>query len=189
MKTAHFFFGLGVFGTMIAALSLPAAMLKAQASPAPQQTVSRSSEKSAGRQGDQQKDAVRNNDDKDQADGNQKQSPGVTRTITEQHASVSRFKPVPTNRVRPTKMSTTNTPRSDVPASMTEAQHAGSNGGAGTAHKPVSHSAAPPSAVSVNGQQFRSSRDPGARLASSGGSLTSPRAAAALNGTNMRHKP
>jgi len=47
----------------------------------------------------------------------------------------------------------------------------------------------PPPTVAVNGQQFKSSRDPGARLASSGGPLAATRGTAAINGTNMKRKP
>ena len=57
--------------------------------------------------------------------------------------------------------------------------------------KTVGHSSRPvsPSTVALNGQQFKNSRDPGARMATSGGPATSTRGTAAINGTDVKRKP
>jgi len=45
------------------------------------------------------------------------------------------------------------------------------------------------SSVALNGNHFKNNRDPGARLAISGGPLTGTKGTAVINGTNMKHNP
>ena len=70
-------------------------------------------------------------------------------------------------------------------------QQTGLKAVAAVSSKAASHRSVPvpPATVAVNGQQFKSSRDPGARLASSGGPLTAAKGTAAINGTDMKRKP
>ncbi len=178
-----------LFSIMIAAVSLQGATLAAQASSAPQQAPAQSSEKSA----DQQKDEVRNEKDQarpKEADQSQEQSASVTRITTKRRPSASQSKPVPSHQPRPAKTPTTNSPHTDTPGSGAAPEQTGSKAVTNVPNKAVSRRpSAPPSAVPLNGQQFKNSRDPGARLAVSGGPPTSPRGTAAINGTNMKHKP
>lgn len=182
MKTTRF-----LFSMMIAAVSLQGVILAAQASPAPQQATSQSSEKSA----DQQKDEVRNEKDQarpKEADENLERS-DMTRTPTKRRPSESHSKRVPSHQPRPAKTPITNSPRTDAPGSVAALQPMGSNAATNVPKKVVTHyRSALPSAVSVNGQQFKNSRDPGAHLAVSGGPPASPRGTAAINGTNVKRK-
>jgi hypothetical protein len=184
MKKARF-----LFPVMIAGVLLHGTSLAAQASPVTKQAISQSSENSA----EQPKDEVR--DEKDQArpkesDDSQLQ-PDVTRTTTKHRPNTSHSKPVPSHRVRPAKTPTTNSPRIDAPGSLAPPEHMGSKAATYIPNKTISGRSVsvPSSAVSVNGQQFRNSRDPGAHLAASGGPSTAARGTAAISGTNMKRKP
>jgi hypothetical protein len=181
MKRARIFFVM-----MIAAVSLPDANLAAQASPAPQQAVSQSSEKSA----DQQKDEVRNEKDQARPKESQEQSADVTRTASKSRPA-SHSKPVQAHKARPARTATTNGARTEAPGSLTGLEPMGSKADTKISNKAVSRRSPsiPSSAVSVNGQQFRNSRDPGAHLAASGGPATTARGTAALNGTDVKRKP
>ena len=57
--------------------------------------------------------------------------------------------------------------------------------------KTIRHSsrAVHPSTVALNGQQFKNARDPGARMATSGGPANSTRGTTAINGTDVKRKP
>jgi hypothetical protein len=57
--------------------------------------------------------------------------------------------------------------------------------------KTVRHSSPrpPSSTVALNGQQFKNSRDPRARMVSSGGPANSMRGTAVINGSDMKRKP
>jgi hypothetical protein len=57
--------------------------------------------------------------------------------------------------------------------------------------KTMKHSGVPVSSpkLALNGQQFKNSRDPGARLASSGGPATQARGTAGISGSEMKRKP
>ncbi len=184
MKTARFLFLTAIGGVLLQSTSLAA-----QARPASQQATSQSSEKSA----DQQKDEVRNEKDQarpKEADENQEQLADGTRTTTKRRPIAIHSKPVPSHQPRPAKTPTTNSPHTDTPGSAAALEQTGSKAATNVPSKGVSQRlSAPPSAVSLNGQQFKNSRNPGARLAVSGGPPTSPRGTAAINGTNMKHKP
>jgi hypothetical protein len=185
MKTVRFFFAL-----MIAAVLLLGTSLAQEGDHRSQQVVSRSDEKSA----DHQKGEVRN--DKDQARPNpgdeaQAQLTDVTRSTTKRRLSASHSKPVPTYRARPVKKPTANSLRNDEPGSIAPLEQMGSKMVSNIPNKVASRRSPPipSSAFSVNGQQFRNSRDPGAHLAASGGPATTARGTAAINGTETKRKP
>jgi hypothetical protein len=185
MKTVRVFFVL-----MIAAVLLPGASLGQKPDHLSQQMPSRSGEKSA----DQQKDEVRNEKDEARAkpaDDTQEQSAAVTGSTTKRRPSASRSKLVPTYRARPIKKPAASSQRITEPGSVAPREQMGSKAATSIPNKPVSRrsSSVPSSAVSVNGQQFRNSRDPGAHLAASGGPATIARGTAAINGTDMKRKP
>jgi len=180
MKSAPFLFSL-----IIAAALLQGTGLAAQASPAPQPAISRSKEKSA----DQHTEEIGN--EKDQArttetDEKQAQPADVTRTATEHRASALHSIPLPSHHARPAKTLTKNSTRTNASGSVASM---GSKEATSIPSKMVNRrSPVPSSAVSVNGQQFKNARDPGARLALSGG-LTAPKGTAEINGTNMKRRP
>jgi hypothetical protein len=183
MKMLRFLFFL-----MIATVSLPGASLALQSDHPSQQAPSQSVEKSA----DPQNDAVRN--DKHQArskgtDENQEAPAVVTRTTVKHREGASHPVPLPAYR-RPVKALAANNPRTAASGSVAHLQQS-SKAVTGLPNKAANlHSPAVPSSpVSVNGQQFKSSRVPGARLVASGGPATTPRGTAAINGTDMRRKP
>jgi hypothetical protein len=178
MKTVRFF-----FLRRTAAVLLLGTSLARQADRPSQPMPSQSGEKSA----DQQKDQAHAKP----VDETQEQLAAVTRTTAKHLSSARHSKPVPTYRGRQVKEPITNSPRMDEPGSLALPEQMGSRAATNVPNKASRpHSpAAPSSAVSVNGQQFRNSRDPGARLAASGGIATTARGTATINGTNMKHKP
>jgi hypothetical protein len=185
MKMARFFFVL-----MIAAVLLLGPSLAQEGDHPSQQVVSRNGEKSA----DQQKDEAGNDEDHTRAKPageTQEQSATITRSATKARPSVSHSKPAPTYRARSVRKPTANSPRNDEPGSIAPVEQMGSKTVSNIPNKAVSRRSpsVPSSAVSVNGQQFKSSRNPGAHLAASGGPATTARGTAAINGTEMKRKP
>jgi hypothetical protein len=75
----------------------------------------------------------------------------------------------------------------NVPGSHQTSPSLSSNGPG----KTIRHSslALHPSTVALNGRQFRNARDPGARMATSGGSANSTRGTAVINGSDIKRKP
>jgi hypothetical protein len=185
MKLERFHFA----AVLIAAVMLQGSGLAAQAGPVVKPATSQSGEKSA----DQQKDVVRNATDQSpqkEADENRQLSADVMRTISKRPPSARHSKPVLNHQPRPAKTLATKGGRSDAPAGVTALEQAGSKAIPSVANKAVSHRpSAPPSAVFLDGQQFKNSRDPGAHLAVTGGRRTSPSDTAVINGTNLKPRP
>jgi hypothetical protein len=175
MKTVPFFFVM-----MIAAVSLPVTSLARQADHPSQQALSQSGDKSDG---DYQRHVV--------ADQISKRSAYLTKTTTKSRSSANHSQPAVSHPRRLNKTPITNGSRIDTPGTVTGPQETSLKTAVPVPNQAVSHRSlsAPSSAVSVNGQQFKNSRDPGAHLAVSGGPLTSSRGTAAINGTNMKRKP
>jgi hypothetical protein len=114
----------------------------------------------------------------------------VRPNTTKHRSSAIHYKPVPKHKARQAKMHTMNSLRSDTLRSVTPLQMA-SRAAINTPKQAVSRRSQSvlPSAVSVNGQQRKNSRSPGARLTASGGPATIARGTAAINGTDMKRKP
>jgi len=154
------------------------------------QAISQSGEKSA----DQETNEVRS--DKDQArskqgDESQPEPAVVRRTSVKHRPSAGHPKTVPGHQSRPAKTHTKNNARIEAPGRVALPEKMASKAATSSPNRAVSRRSpsAPSPAVSVNGQQFRNSRDPGAHLAVSGGPLATARGTAAINGTNMKRKP
>ena len=184
MKTVCFFFVM-----MIAAVLLPRVSFAHEGNHAPQQAPARSSERSA----DQREDEVRSDADQahsDQADDIEQHSAVVRRTTVRHGLSATHFKPVPNYRARLAKRPTTSGVRIEEPESTPALKRISSNT-ATNIPKPVSRRSpsVPSSAVSINGQQFKNSRVPGAHLVASGGQAITARGTGAINGTDMKRKP
>jgi hypothetical protein len=185
MKMARFLFVL-----MIAACLLLGASLAQEADHPSQQVISRNGEKPA----DYQKDEVGN--DKEHirakpAGDTQEKSATNTRSTSKTRPRVSHSKPAPIYRARSVRKPTENSRRIDEPGNTAPLEPVGSKTASKIPNKAVSRRgpSVPSSAVSVNGQQFRDSHNPGARLAVSGGPATIARGTAAINGTEMKRKP
>jgi len=183
MRTTRF-----LFVMMIGAVLLQGTSLAGQSSPPSRESPSLNSEKPPR---DQQKLAEVHGEKEQtrsaQADENPKPHAGVSRTARHR-PPVSYSKPASSRQPNLANTSATNGLRTPASGRMTRLQQ--------TSSKVVPSKAlyqhsfpAPPTAPSVNGQQFKNSRDPGARLAVSGGPLTAARGTAAINGTNMKRKP
>jgi hypothetical protein len=188
MKTMGFF-----FVVMTAAVLLSGTSLARQADHPSQPVPSQNIERSANDQRTGQKDAeVRGEKDlarSGEADDKQKPILGATRAPTERRPSATYSKQVPSRQPHRAKTSTANSRQTDATGRISALQPAGSN--ASVPNKAVIRRSVtpPPPTVAVNGQQFRNSRDPGARLANSGGPQTSVRGTAGISGTDMKRKP
>jgi hypothetical protein len=186
MKTTRF-----LFSMIIGAGLLQGTSLASQSNSATQQTPSQKTEQSTS---DQQTNGEVRGDNKQmlsaQADEGTRPPAGASRTA-KHRSRASSSKPVSTHPAAPAKTPTTNNHQSEVLGSVATQQQTGLEAVTGVSSKTASHRSVPtpPSTVAVNGQQFKSSRDPGAHLASSGGPLTAARGTAAINGTTMKRKP
>jgi hypothetical protein len=180
-----------LFVMMIAAALLPGTSLAHQADHLAQRAPSQRGDKSNS---DYQRDVeVPENDQTRSGEANQisKRSAYLTKTTNKRRSSTSHSQPAVIHPRRPIKTPATNGARIDAPRTVTRPQETSLKNAVPVPNQAVSHRSlsAPSSAVSVNGQQFKNARDPGAHLAVSGGPLTAVRGTAVINGTNMKRKP
>ncbi|MFY9948169.1 MAG: hypothetical protein WAK27_05700 [Candidatus Sulfotelmatobacter sp.] len=187
MKTVRFFFVM-----MIAVVLLPGTSLARLADLSSQQAASRSSDKSNR---DQQRD-VEGRDKNGQTHSGEidpisRRLASSTKTATKRRSNTIHSQAASSHPRRPNKTPATSGARIDAASIVTAPQQTSLRTAVPVRNQAVSHRglSAPSSAVSVNGQQFKNSRDPGGHLAISGGPITSARGTAAINGTNMKHKP
>jgi Sperm antigen HE2 len=120
-----------------------------------------------------------------------KRSASLTKATTQRGSTTIHSQPAVRQSWRLNKTLAANGSRIDTSRTVTGPQETSRESAVPMPSQAVSHRnlPAPSSAVSVNGQQFKNSRDPGAHLAVSGGPLTSSRGTAAINGTDMKRKP
>jgi hypothetical protein len=172
VKTAHFFLGITI------ALTLLPGTIAARQAPS-QQPSSQSAEKSSS---DNSIDAQRTKTE---------QKPSRKQITAGQHPVISYSKSVPTHQPRPSKTAITSSVPPSVPGSLAGIQQPKSKTNSSTSYIAANHRSAitPTTNAALSGQQFKNSRNPGARLASSGGTSTTARGTAALSGTNMKPKP
>ena len=171
---------------MIAAVALERVGFAGQSSPAsqaPSQSIDKAAEPNEAHNGTDQARPG-------EVDQNRKRPSRQTRNTASHRSRVNRPKAAPRHRVRLDKTATNNL-RAHATGRATGLQQTSSKAAAAVSGKAAGHRTPPvPSpTVSVNGQHFRNFRDPGARLAVSGGPLTATRGTGAINGTNMRRKP
>lgn len=172
---------------VIAAVSLQGIGFAGQSSPASQHAPSQSSDKAA----EQQINDARNGTDQarpEEAHQNQNRSARHGNT-TNHRLSVNNSKAPPRHQARLEKTTAINL-RTHATRGGTRLQQPRSRAATAVSGKAAGHRSppVPPPDVSVNGPHFRNSRDPGARLAVSGGPLTATRGTGSINGTNMRRK-
>ena len=179
MKTARFLFLMLMM--MIGAGLLQGESLALQSNSASQQTPSQSREQSDSHQ-QKNGEARGEKEQPPPAQAGEGPPPAGALKTGKRRPRTNYSKPVSSHQLRPA-----NTPTGGI----TRLQQTASNAVTTVPSKAVNrHSVpAPPPAASINGQQFKSSHDPGAHLASSGGPLTATKGTAAINGTNMKRKP
>jgi hypothetical protein len=115
----------------------------------------------------------------------------VTKGLPNHPASVNP-KPVPSRQARSVKTRAANNFRMGAPGNNMDFHQVGSGISTAAANKTVNRRSLPvppPTVGALNGQQFKNGRNPGARLAISGGPAYSTRGTAAINGSNIKSKP
>ena len=187
MKTVRLF-----FVTMVAAVLLPGTSLARHADHPSQQAPSQSVGKSDS---NHQRDIELRDENGQTRSGvagqfSQRSAP-LTKTTIKHRSSTSHPQPAVSHPRRFNRTPVINGPPIHTPRAVIGPQEASRKTAIPVPTQVVSQRSlsAPSSAVSVNGRQFKNSRDSGARLAVSGGPLTSSRGTAVINGTNMKRKP
>jgi hypothetical protein len=114
------------------------------------------------------------------------------RSSAKLHSVTSRAKPVSHLQVR----SANTAPNGSLSAPNTSADNSELRQNGSSMSTDIPHKTANPHSVpipltadSVNGQQFKNARDPGARMATSGGAANSMRGTAVINGSDIKRKP
>lgn len=120
-----------------------------------------------------------------------KHSASVKRTPTRRRPSATRSGLALSQNAPAGKTSMAKNTRSGSPGNVAALRQSVPNSATNIPYKAVNRPPVllPPQTVAVSGQQFRNSRDPGARLATSGGPLTAARGTAVIDGTRMKRKP
>jgi len=182
MKKARF-----LFGMIFWALLVPGASFGSQSGKAPEQAPSQSGEKSAN-------SASPGGSKDGQARGESENEQGfpISRQGTpRRRPSTSHANPGPSRQLRSAKTPTANNLRTETPGKTLDSHQTSSTMPSGVPNKPPKHAGilVPPPSAALNGQQFENSRYPGARMATSGGSVNSRRGTAVINGTEIKRKP
>lgn len=167
-----------------------------QSGQAQEPTPSQSAEKSAnsGRAGSndtQARGEKHQTTEYSSSDENQKNFASVKAGTRKPRPAVSHAKPPQNRQRRSGKTPAANNLQTEalrnVPGSHQTSPSLPSN----VSSKTIRHSslAAHPSTIALDGLQFKNSRDPGARMAVSGGAANSTRGTAVINGSDMKRKP
>jgi hypothetical protein len=121
-------------------------------------------------------------------DETQESSTSTMQSSIKRRASASHSKPVPTYPARPARKPTAS--RVGDPSNFAPLETIRSKTPTSIPGKVVNHRSSPvlSSSVSINGQQLKNFRDPGAHLATNGGPATISRGTAAINGPTMKTK-
>jgi hypothetical protein len=181
MRTAQF-----VFVSLIGAVLLLSTSFVGQSNQVPEPTLShdRSPDRSNSQTGGE-KDQTGN-----YLNDNQK-------TFVDRKGGVPERRPVgvgaklaPSHHPRSGKTLSVNDPRSETGRNVLDSNPSSSTRSSDVPDKTLKHPSVPVPAptVAIDGQQFRSSREPGARMTTSGGPANSMRSSG-INGTDMKPKP
>jgi hypothetical protein len=111
---------------------------------------------------------------------------------TRKHSpAASHPKPAPSRELRSAKTPAASDLQTAGPQNVTDSHRISPTMSSNVPGKTVRHSSRPvsPPTVALNGQQFKNSRDPGARMASNGGPANSTRGTAVINGSDIKRKP
>jgi hypothetical protein len=177
------------------ALLLHGASFGSQSDREKEQTSSLSDERSATNSSpDSSKDSQARGQ-KDEAgkytDANQQSFAAAKKATPKRRPSTSQTKPAS---VRQQRLGTTlagSNFQTETPGNAPDSRHTSSTISSEISNQPQKHAGmpVPGPTVAVNGQQFKNSRDPGARLATSGGLANSRRGTAVINGSDIKRKP
>jgi hypothetical protein len=187
MKMVRLFFVM-----MVAVVLLPGTSLARQSDHSSQQTPSQSGDRSNSvYQRDLEVRDENGQTRSGEADQVSKRSANLAKTTTKRRSSTIHSQPAVSHPRRFNRTPVTNGPPIDTPRAVIGPQETSRKTAVPVASRAVSHRSlsGSSSAVSVNGQQFKNSRDPGGYLAITGGSLTAARGTVAINGTNMKRRP
>jgi hypothetical protein len=190
MKTTRF-----LFLITIGAVLLQGTNLASQSNSVPQQIPSQNRERSIS---DQPRDSNRDSQVGDEkpagtgdTDREQNAPERATRRILQRGPKQGHAKRAPSHPLHSAKTPAPSNLRTETLESGMAFHQLGSTTSSCVPNKTVRYRSfsVPSASVAINGQQFKNFRDPGARLARSGGPLTAARGTAAINGTNMKRKP
>jgi hypothetical protein len=125
------------------------------------------------------------------SDDSQRSFSAVKQGTAKRYQMASHAKPAPSHQQRSVKASAAKNIQMEVPRNVRDSHQAIPTLPGNVPGRTVSHSSRPVSrpTVALNAQQFKNSRDPGARMLSAGGPATSTRGTAAINGSDMKRKP
>jgi hypothetical protein len=189
--TARFFFSLMIATTLLSGMTYAR---QAEHSAPPQQpsqsgATSAPDHLSEGQQNDRAR-AEQGKDLTSKFDGGDKVPKRVGR-VTPHRPIQTNSNRASTHPLHPAKSPAVNSARSDSHSTVTGTQQTDKKTAVAGLRKTNGHGDAitPPQTIALNGQRFRNSRDPGARLAISGGPVTEARGTAAINGNDMKRKP
>jgi hypothetical protein len=104
--------------------------------------------------------------------------------------TAGQVKPAQSRQLRSSK-TTANDLQTQMPRNTLDSLQTSSTRPFEVSNKPLKHPSVPalPPAVVLNGQSFKNSRNPGARMASTGGSANLARGTGAINGSDIKRKP
>jgi hypothetical protein len=182
MKKTRFFFAM-----IFWALLVHGASFGGQSGEAPQQTPSQSGEKSANSGSPDGSRGTQTGGENE----NEKAFPASRQGALKHRPFASHVNQGPTRQLHSGKTPTANNLRTKTPRSTLDSHQTSSTVPSEVPNKPPRHAGipVPPPTAALNGQQFKNSRDPGARMATSGGSANSPRGTAVIDGSAMKRKP
>jgi len=177
------------------AVLVQGASFASHSDPAQEQTASQSGEKSIDNgapDGSKDTQARGQKDQMGEYPGkNEKGLAAAKQGTRNRRPSASQAKPASSRQQRSGKTSAADSLRTEMPRHTLDSHQTGSALPSETPNKPLKHPGTPvlPPTVALNGQQFKNSRDPGARMATSGGSANSTRGTAVINGSDIKRKP
>jgi hypothetical protein len=194
---------------ILCAMLMRAASFASESVQTSEQTSAQKQEKSANASPLNRNENNQVSGEKELANGhsvpNYETSAGESKSSIKHHSATAQVKPAPSHQVRSGKAPTNENLRTSAPADTMDFHPASPSLLPGIPNKAGIHrntqvaSSTTLSAAALNGQQFKNSRDPGARLASSGGPAigqssiggpaTSRRGTAGINGSEMKRKP
>jgi cytoskeletal protein RodZ len=167
----------------------------AQSAPAKEQTSSQSDKKSAANSLPDVSNDTPARAQKDQTSKysveNQQSFAAVKQGTPKRRPAVSHAKPDPSRQQGSGKTPAADNLRMETPRNALDSHPPNTTIPSQVSRQPLIHPNRPvlPPTVALNGQQFKDFRNPGARMAISGGSANSTRGTAVINGTDMKHKP
>ena len=176
-----------LFGMIFWALLVHGPSFASQSAKEPEQTSSQSAEKSAA-----DSSPERSKDPQARGENENEQGfPASRQGTRKRRPSASHANPVPSRQLRSGKTPTANNLRTETPRNSLDSHQVSSTMRSEVPNKPPRHAGipVPPPAAALNGQQFRNSRNLGARMATSGGSANSTRGTAVINGSDIKRKP